>query len=343
MSTSGRLPVGKLPTTLLGEIIDSAPCNDPDVILGPGIGMDCAVVRHGQRLLVLKADPITFATDQLGHYLVHVNCNDLATTGATPRWMLITLLLPEGSASAELARRLNAQIASVCRELDIALVGGHTEVTYGLQRPIASGFMIGEVDEQDLVTPLGARPGDRLLLTKGVPVEGAALLAREFRQQLLPALGAEKLQQAADLLNTPGISVLKDARIACRAGRVTAMHDPTEGGLRGALWELAAASGHGLRVAPSRVPVPPAAERVCEELGADPLATLASGALLMSVAARDRESIINALQGAGITCRDIGGVVDGPPQVRMELSDEPFAGAGRDEVARLFEQAAQSR
>ncbi|HEX7975866.1 MAG TPA: AIR synthase family protein, partial [Anaerolineales bacterium] len=307
------LPVGKLPVDLLARMLAQAPVNDPDVLQGPGVGLDCAVVAAGPKLWVFKSDPITFASEEIGWYAVQVNANDIATSGATPRWLMLTLLLPEGQTTPELAEAIARQVYDACRELGVAMIGGHTEITSGLARPIISATMIGEVDRDHLVSPQGANPGDRVLLTKGVPIEATALLAREFPERLSEALSPAELERARGYLYEPGISVLRDARIAQRAGRVTAMHDPTEGGLAGALWELADASGRSLAVNPSAVPIPSLAGRICQVFGLDPLATIASGALLLTAPPEDSASIRAALQQARIACADIGEVEAASP------------------------------
>jgi hypothetical protein len=181
---SGKLPVGKLPPALLESLLRLAPTTHPDLLVGPGIGLDCAVIDQGDRLLVCKSDPVTFVTEDPGRYLVRVNANDVATTGAVPRWLMVTLLLPEGRADYAMAERIMGQIGEACRGLGITLVGGHTEVTHGLAHPVAVGALLGEVDRDRLVTPRGARVGDRVLLTKGVPIEGTAILAGEFGDRL---------------------------------------------------------------------------------------------------------------------------------------------------------------
>ncbi len=140
------LPVGKLPPEMLERLLAAAPVDDPRVLVGPGVGLDCAVIDLGGQLLVCRSDPVTFASDQLGAYLVQVNANDLATTGATPSWLLVTLLLPENTADDAMAERLMGQIGDACRGLDISLIGGHTEITYGLDRPMAVGSLLGLVD-----------------------------------------------------------------------------------------------------------------------------------------------------------------------------------------------------
>ncbi|MEJ2346771.1 MAG: AIR synthase family protein [Gammaproteobacteria bacterium] len=333
------LPVGKLPADLLAQLLQGAPVDDPRVLLGPGIGLDCAVIDAGDRLLVLKSDPITFVARDMGRYLVEINANDIATAGAAPRWLLVTLLLPERRATAALVRQIMDEVYGACRRLGIAVVGGHTEITHGLDQPIAVGALIGEVERERLVTPRGARPGDRLLLTKGVPIEGTSILAREFPQRLAGVLSEEELARAQAFLHRPGISVVRDAGIALDAGRVHAMHDPTEGGLDAALWELAQASGRSLWVDPERIPVPPLAARVCACFGIDPRTTIASGALLLSAAAGDADAIRQALESEGIPCADIGEVSGGAAEVRCGADHELLAWPTRDGIAQVFENA----
>jgi hydrogenase expression/formation protein HypE len=333
------LPVGKLPPDLLRSLLAHAPVGDPRVLLGPGIGIDCAVIDHGETLLVYKSDPITFATDEIGWYAVQVNANDIATTGAVPRWMLVTLLLPEGETTEEMVEKIGNQIFSACREIGVALVGGHTEITSGLRRPVLVGTLIGEVRRDRLVTPRGAQPGNRVLLTKGVPIEATALLAREFPEMLRSVLSEAEIDQARDFLYHPGISVLRDAQIATRTAQVTAMHDPTEGGLVGGLWELAEASGHTVVIDAQAVPVYPLSRRICNSLSLDPLAAIASGSLLLTAPSDQAPKIQRALEAEGIACAEIGGVEVGPPVVwRLSpAGHEIFTRPERDEIASLFE------
>ena len=333
------LPVGKLPSELLATLIDQAPINDPRVILGPGVGMDCAVVDAGPRYLVYKSDPITFATDEIGWYAVQVNANDISTTGAIPRWFLLTLLLPDGKTTKNLVEEITHQVYTACGEMGIAVIGGHTEITHGLDRPIIAGTLIGEVERDSLITPRGANPKDRILLTKGVPIEATAILAREFPDRLSQFLKETELKQAEAFLTEPGISVLRDAQIAIKAGRVTAMHDPTEGGLSSALWELSEASGHALSIDVSTVPIPRLSSRICEAFKMDPLAAIASGALLIATKPDDTDSIRGALEDEGIVCAEIGRVEEGPVGVWCEKKNGriKLTRPERDEIARAFE------
>lgn len=333
------LPVGKLPIEILQKLLSQAISDDPRLILGPGIGLDCAVLDMGDQLLVLKSDPITFATDEIGWYGVQVNANDIATTGADPRWLLVTLLMPEGTTTVGSINRINQQVQSACREHGIIVIGGHTEVTYGIDRPILMGTMLGEVRREKLITPRGARPGDLILLTKGVPIEATAILAREFSAQMDGSFTHEEIQKAKDFLYNPGISILKDARTATKSGMVTAMHDPTEGGLLGALWELAEACGSSLLIETEKVYIPELSAKICHHFNLDPLACIASGALLLTSSEDSADAICSSLLNENIHCEVIGKVTDGPAAVwehagmRRKLINRPV----RDELASLFE------
>ena len=333
------LPLGKLPPELLARLLKEAPNFDQRLIVGPGVGLDCAVVALGETCLVFKSDPITFATDKIGWYAVQVNANDIATTGATPRWFLATMLLPEGTATSEDVENISRQIYDACTSLEISVIGGHTEITYGLERPIIAGTMIGEVPQEALITPKGASPGDHILLTKGVPIEGTAILAREFAQKLDETCTSEEIQRARAYLYDPGISVVREARLAIQSGKVSAMHDPTEGGLAGALWELAEACGHRLVIDPEAVYIPPIAQKICGYFGVNPLETIASGALLLTAPAVEAVRICDSLRDAGVKCSVIGLVESGPAQVLESTADGrvPLPQPARDEIARIFE------
>lgn len=334
-----NLPVGKLPPELLAEILSGAPVHDGRVVLGPGVGLDCAVVELEDRMLVFKSDPITFTAGEIGWYAVQINANDIATSAAQPRWFMATLLLPQGSTSPSAVKEIFDQVYSACDELGISVIGGHTEVTYGLERPILVGTLVGEVAKEHLVTPRGLRPGDRLLLTKGVPIEATAILARELPERLSGVLSTEELEQARRYLYKPGISVLRDAQIAVAAGSVTAMHDPTEGGFYAAVWELAAASGCTMNVELAAVPIPDLSRRICSALNIDPLGAIASGALLLACPPDGAVKIRDALQLVGIPCAEIGWAEEGLPEAWgwQNAVRSPLPHPDRDEIARLFD------
>jgi hydrogenase expression/formation protein HypE len=340
MADSAVLNVGKLPVEFLHELLERYGGRDERLIVGPQVGEDAAVLDMGDRYLVAKSDPVTFATDEIGWYVVHVNANDIASMGATPRWLLLTLLLPEMGTSRSLVEAILAQASDACRSLGITLCGGHTEVTYGLDRPIAVGLMLGEVDKDGLVRTAGARVGDDVILTKGIAIEGTAVLAREMGERLEPRVSADVLARARSLLQDPGISIVRDAQIVQQAGRPHAMHDPTEGGLATGLWELALASGKGLVVDLARVRLFPETQAFCQALDLDPLGLLASGALLVTASRRASARMVQHLEAAGISASVIGCVIDGPPEVQLSSADGlvPLPAFARDELARLFAQ-----
>lgn len=334
-----NLPVGKLRAEALRRLFDKYAPGDARVVVGPRIGEDAAVIEMGDRYLVATTDPITFATDEIGWYALQVNANDLAVRGARPRWFLATLLLPEQATTDALVEQIFSQIGQACEELDVSLVGGHTEVTYGLDRPIVVGTMLGEVARDKLVTTRGARVGDSLLLTKGVPLEGAALIAREKAAELLRrAVEPSLIERARGLLHRPGLSVVPEALLAVELAPVHSMHDPTEGGVATALWELAEASGVGLRVERERIPLLPEGERLCREWGLDPLGTIASGSLLLALAPADAAIVLHALTREGIACAFIGQVVPEAEGVTLVegARSRPMPTFPQDEITKLF-------
>ena len=329
---------GKLPLDMLTELLGKIERVDSRVVLGASPGEDAALIDMGDRYLVAKSDPITFATDLIGWYLVQVNANDLAVMGATPRWLMATLLLPEGVSEAEV-RAIFDQLLDACRSHGIALIGGHTEVTHGLPRPIAVGALLGEAAKYEVVLTSGARPGDSVVLTKGIAIEGTAILAREAGAELAAAGVPPRLvEEAREMLFSPGISVRKDAEVARMAVPVHAMHDPTEGGLATALRELAVAAGVGLELELAAIPVLPACRAFCDALGLDPLGLIASGALLATVASEDAAPLIEALGVEGIPAWEIGRVTpaDEGLTLRTPSGTAPLPEFERDELARYF-------
>jgi hydrogenase maturation factor len=332
-------PTGKLPLEFMQGLLQACTRPDSRLIAGPRVGEDVAVIDMGERYMVVKTDPITFATDQIGWYAVHVNANDIATSGARPLWMLNTILLPEHETTPALVRSIFEQLRSACEELDITLVGGHTEVTWGLDRPIVVGVLIGEVARDKLITTAGAKVGDKLLLVKGIPIEATAVIARE-RAADLRRRGYDEafLRKAQGYLYDPGISVVAAARLAAAHQGVHAMHDPTEGGLATGLHELAFAAGTGLCLEADRVPVLPEAQRLCLEYGLDPLGAIASGALIVAVAPEHAASLLRAYADASIPCACVGELL--PPEEGLTMirdgRRQPLPRYDADEITKVF-------
>jgi hydrogenase maturation factor len=334
------LPPGKLPLDLLSRLLANHVDQDARLVVGPGVGEDAAIIDFGETCLVAKTDPVTFATDEIGLYAIHVNANDIATMGAVPRWFLATLLMPEGRTDPALVEATFESIHRSAREIGVSLCGGHTEITVGLDRPIVVGQMLGEVRREDIVRSSGLEAGDAILMTKGLGIEATAILAREKADELgRSGIDDEVLRRARDYLRDPGISVLKEARIACEKTRVHAMHDPTEGGVATALRELAIASGVGLAVEGDAMFASQDTRALCAALDLDPLGVISSGALLIGVSGEDAEDVRDAIQKAGILCEIIGRAEDLGQgyKIRGDSGWADLPTFDRDEIARVFE------
>ncbi len=332
------MQAGKLPLEFLRRLLDRIEVRDRRVFVGARAGEDAALIDFGDRFLVAKTDPITFATDLIGWYLVHVNANDIAAMGGTPRWLMATLLVPEGSSEAEV-ERIFGQIGDACAELGVTLIGGHTEITYDLPRPIAVGAMLGEAPKGRVALTSGAQAGDSIVLTKSIAIEGASILARESGGRLLErGVSRGAVERAQGFLFDPGISVVRDAAAACSAAAVHAMHDPTEGGVAGGLVEMAAAANVGVLVEEEAIPILPECSEICGALGLDPLGLIASGSLLIAVAPEDVGKVSDALDREGIPASEIGRITEPGDGLKMRsggtVRDLPMF--SRDEIARWF-------
>ncbi|MEX0763002.1 MAG: AIR synthase family protein [Dehalococcoidia bacterium] len=338
-STPQRLKAGKLPAGHLRRMLADIQRDDPRVLLGPGVGEDAALISFGATTLIAKSDPVTFASDLAGWYAVQVNANDVAACGGEPKWFLATVLLPEG-APAETAEHIFTQLRDAAAGLGVTLVGGHTEITVGMPRPIICGTMLGEVNASGAIHTSGASPGDVIILTKGIAIEGTAILAREAGERLSSSgLDAAIIERAAGFLFDPGISVVPDSRAARAAHGVTAMHDPTEGGLATALAELAEASGIGIEIDPGAVHVFAETTAICGALGVDPWGLIASGALLLAASPAEADGVLRSLRSAGIDAAVIGAAT--APGNGLVILDgdsrRPIPVFERDEVARILE------
>jgi hydrogenase expression/formation protein HypE len=336
------LPAGKLPGWLLRKVLPGSP-RDPDILVGPGVGRDAAAIAVGERVIVAKNDPITFASEGAAAHLVEVNANDVACMGATPRWLLVTALLPHGVTPADVLNQF-AELRETCRQRSVELIGGHTEIVPGLARPILVGMMLGDAAPNELLRPGEAQPGDVLLITKGLAIEGTALLARERADVLQERIGEELVRSAARLLDQPGISVVAEAEIARRTGLVTALHDPTEGGFASAVRELAIVSGAGVEIEAEAIPILDETRAVAEALGIDPLGMLASGSLLIATRAESVSSIVRDIEAAGIPVSVVGRLTEDPLDAVLieagERSQLPEFAV--DEVARELSESGNS-
>jgi len=331
------LPLGKLRVDFLEKIL---PTNlDPSVVVGPKVGEDATVIDFGSTYLVITTDPITFATDEIGWYVVCVNSNDLATMGATPKWLQVTILLPENKTTEKLVRDIMDQITKACQHFNISLCGGHTEVTYGLDRPIVIGQMLGEVAKDKLIISSSAQEGDDLILTKGLGIEATSIIARERESDLLKNFSPERVTQARKYLTDPGISVLKEASIAINTGGVHAMHDPTEGGISTAIHELAHAANVGAMIWEDKLLISDITKSLCQEFGIDPLGAISSGALLIAADHDKSDQILLALAEQEIPSTIIGQLLnpeDGIQLKRKDGQNQQLPIFETDEITKIF-------
>jgi hydrogenase maturation factor len=310
---------------------------DRSVILGSSVGEDAALISMGKEVLVLTTDPVTGASADIGWLSVHVNANDVACRGATPRWFLCDILLPE-HARVETLNSIMKQIDRAAKEVNVAIVGGHTEVTPRLKHPIVIGYMTGLVQRRNFVTSSGARPGNALIMTKTAGIEGTAVLAADFPHKLRPRIGSRLLKSAKNFRQS--ISVVEDARLAVISGGVRAMHDPTEGGLLQGVWEIAEASKVGFVVYESRISIRHETEQVCAVLKLDPLRLMSSGCLLLAVDHRLASRTLRRLWRNRIPANIIGTVTPrrkGRKLVRLNGGVQEVGPSERDELYRVIE------
>ncbi len=325
------LAVGKVPIAVLDRLLAGLGSFPPGVRVGPAVGEDACVLDVSEGVVVAAADPITLAGTDVGRYAVIVNANDVAVMGVRPRWFLATLLLPAGS-TAEDVEALFVAIRDALAEVGATLVGGHTEVTATVSRPVVVGAMLGVAPPGRFVTTGGARSGDVVVQIGAVPIEGAAVLGVEARSQL-GDLDREIVGLAVAARDQPGISVVDAAITAAELG-ATALHDPTEGGLASGLHELAVAAQVALRIDSARVRWFEPGLAVCRALGLDPWATLASGSLLGTFGRADADRALGVLTEHGYTAVVLGEVEAGTGV--WDPDGKPIAWPERDEVARFL-------
>jgi hydrogenase expression/formation protein HypE len=299
---------GKVPTEVLQEIVfKNLGAKRADVVLSPSIGEDAAIVQAGNEVLAISSDPITGAEEWLGWLAVHVSANDVATRGVQPRWFNSIILLPRTS-TTELIEKICTQMDKAARQLNVAIIGGHCEITPGIDHPIVSGCAIGVVEEGKYVSSSGAKIGDQLILTKGTGIEGTAILASDRRAELLDVFDESFVKKAENFFEK--ISGVKDAITAFRIGGVSAMHDPTEGGVAGGLHELADAANVGFQVYEKEILIPEETRKICAHFEVDPLQLISSGSLLIVAKEEKAGEIIGSLSRDGVKASIIGEVVE---------------------------------
>ena len=302
----GRLPTGKVPWDLVAKSLEIR--LPPAVVLGPGAGEDAALVTIGGELWAVATDPISLAAADAGRLAVTVNANDVAVRGGTPRFFLVVLMLAPDEATEDLVDGILRQVRSACDAIDVALIGGHTEVTEGLSRSLVVGTMLGRVAGRPITTG-GLRLGDLVGLTKWVGLEGTSILLSEFGPRLRAAHPVDTFARCQELLDGDWLSVIPEAAVAAANSAVTAMHDVTEGGIGEALYEMERASGLGIEVDVEQLPILPETRLICDDLGMDPMGLIGSGSLLFGCSPEGRHGLEADLTDAGIRFAWIGRAV----------------------------------
>ncbi len=323
---------GKLPADLLDEVLSLLGPSSSEVRLGPEIGEDACAIDVAEGTLVAASDPITLTGTDIARFVVIVNANDVAVMGVRPRWFLATVLLPTGTTEDQV-HQLFGELHRAVSEVGADLVGGHTEVTAAVTRPVIVGTMLGLAATADVVITGGARSGDLVVQIGVAPIEGAAVLAADGVPRL-EAVNVEIIERAAAARDDPGISVVEQALTAAELG-ATAMHDPTEGGILAGFHELARASGTAVRVDTSKMLWFEPGVILCRAAGLDPWATLASGALLATFAPDDVEAALAAFRTGGHAAAVVATVEDGAGV--CDIAGRPLAMPERDEIARLLD------
>ncbi len=306
--TGAPISWGKLdPATLKQLVFSSLGTPSSRIILGPRIGEDASIIDLGDKALVVHSDPVTGAVENIGWLAVNVVANDIATHGVKPLWMLIVLLLPRNTDSATLKHVIH-QIDQAAKKLGIAIVGGHSEVTIGIERPIIVATAMGETEKTKVVQSSGAKIGDRIIVTKGAAIEGTTILSTELAEMLRKKMTPGLVERAQKFIEK--ISVVEDALTAVSVGGVHAMHDVTEGGVAAGLQEIAWASDVGLVAYEEKILLQAETRMICQALSIDPLKTIGSGALVISVHPEKAEEIVSALQKKNIPASVVGEITD---------------------------------
>jgi hydrogenase maturation factor len=307
-----KLSPGKIPVDLLEKVVfEHLGVDRPEVVLGPSAGIDGAVIEAGSRSLIFSMDPITGALERIGRLAVNINANDVATFGVRPAILFSCILLAEDSDSKEV-ETICFQMDEAARKLGIAIAGGHCEVTPGLTFPIVVGCTLGITEKGRYVTAAGAKNGDKLILTKSAGIEGTAILASDREKLLRKKLNHATLRKAKNLFNQT--SVVDDAITAFTTGGVDAMHDPTEGGVIGGIYEMAEASKVGVKVLKARIHVQPETLSICRFFHIDSLQLVSSGALLIAAKPDASAKIIQDLRQKRIRASVIGSFVSDPKE-----------------------------
>ncbi|HIZ08705.1 MAG TPA: AIR synthase family protein [Candidatus Eubacterium avistercoris] len=312
--------IGKLPENVLKRsVFKQLHTKRKEVLQGAGVGEDCAAMLLGaDEMFVVSTDPITGTTQDIGRMGMLVTLNDLASAGAEPVGVLLTALLPENITEPQI-RQIMQQIDGECEKYHVQVMGGHTEITRAVNQPVLTVTGIGKALKGKMISTGGARPGDDMVITKWIAIEGTVILAKEKEMELLDRFPKNMIEEAKKMEKY--LSVVPEAAVAVRSG-VSAMHDVTEGGIFGALWEMAEASGVGLEIDLKKIPVRQESIEICEYFGINPYELISSGSML--IAASDGNMLVRNLEKEGIPAAVVGKAMEGNDRILINDGEVRF-------------------
>lgn len=306
------MQVGKLKNDLLNALVlDTVKVERDDVLIGASLGEDCAAIAFGDDACVLSTDPITGTANDIGRLSVNVALNDIASSGAKPIALLMTLLCPEETSDLEIGKIVR-DATDMAAEYDVAIIGGHTERTGAVNRIVVSMTAVGKASKGALIKTSGAQAGDYIYMTKWAGIEGTGILANEREEELSKVLSRNELEEAKSMLDLT--SVLKEGEIASQCG-ASAMHDITEGGVLGAVYEMCEASGLGCEVSKNNIPLKEVTDRICNHFILDPLKLISSGSMLIAISPENASRLEIAFVEAKINYEKIGTMIDRPEKI----------------------------
>ena len=331
---SKELETGKVPVDILNRIVLDPINNNKhkrkDVVIRPSTGEDCSAVDTEGEICVLSTDPITASGSNAGYLVVHINCNDAASAGAEPIGILLTALLPEHSTEEDLSDIING-VYKAAGELGIEVLGGHTEITAAVNKPVVSGTVVAKTKGRNFISSSGAKTGQDIIMTKWAAIEGTSIIANDYEDRLAETMDIAEIAEAKKLAEL--ISVVKEGRIAADFG-ATAMHDATEGGIFGAVWEVAECSGTGLELYADKIPVLECTRKICNAAGVNLYRLISSGTMIIT--AFDGEKLVAQLKESGVNAAIIGKITDGGRYVIAGGERKELVPQEKDEIYNVF-------
>ena len=322
------LKAGKLDSDLLKKLVfEKITYRNDDGRVRPGIGEDCAVIDFGENECIMSTDPITSAVSDIGRLSIHITCNDIASNGVQPLGIMLAVMLPEGTTEEDVAY-IMGQAAETAAELNVEIIGGHTEITPAVKQPVIVSTAIGKALSGSSQSGDDMVPGDHIMMTKAVGLEGSGIIACDYGQELKDVMTEAEIETAKSFLDR--VSVVREGVAAGSVG-THGMHDITEGGILGAVWEMCQISGNGAEIWKDKIPAEPETLKICDRFDINPLRLISSGSMVIIVPADKKEEMLSAMDAAGVPCSIIGVVKDKAAGVKMsdngalEEIDPPYA------------------